>query len=380
MGNMASSRDGDQNGLLSVASRSWKSYRRYWVGAAILTTFIAAWTLTPLNTWPGFTRHVASLVFNDTKRVNEAHRITVEDRWRLMELERVYGQSECQRLGRTSNPKWAWITAIANDQFVLPSVVLGHTLNVFSCQHNMIALVSRDVSEINRGALVKVGWEVIEVEALDCNWLDKKQGRQPRNIGILGTHMRFHVWKFDSYEKLVYIDGDFLVLSNIDELFDVDADFAACHCARPGMIDLCFNAGMAVIRPSKQTFNEIMEYWKNRALKGRCISDQLLFWYFFGGSNRWMPLPYAYNVRRMIYAPMKAYHFAGTIFYLKPWEYCPLPTRQEATSFNGPIRVVEDMFTLWWKFFYDMKDKYRLEDWWKQFQKTVLNSVGTDCR
>ena len=321
-----------------------------------------------------------TLVVNDTDRRDTAHDIMAGERWRLMELERIYGQNECKRKGRVSNPKWGWITAIANNKFVLPSVVLGHTLNVFSCQRKMIALVSRDVSAVNRGALERVGWDVVEVEALDCNWLDKQQGREPRNIGILGTHMRFHVWTFSSYEKLIYIDGDFLVLSNIDELFEINGEFAACHCARPGMIDLCFNAGLAVIQPSKQTYSDIMKYWKERGSNGRCISDQLLFWYFFGGSNRWTPISYAYNVRRMIYWPMKAYHFAGTIFYKKPWEYCPLPTKDEALKFDGPIRVVEDLFVLWWKFFYEMQEKYRLTEWWDQFQKNVLKlRQNGDC-
>ena len=365
--------------LLLAAARVWKVRRRYWIATVVLGIFIPAWTFTRLNTWPGFVHHVTTLVVNDRDRRMVAQHIKAEERWKLMELERIYGQNECQRRGRTSNPKWAWVTAIANNQFVLPSLVLGHSLNQFSCQRKMIALVSREVSDINRDALVKVGWEVTEVEAYDCNWLDKKQGREPQNIGILGTHMRFHLWTFENYEKLVYVDGDFLLMSNIDELFEVEADFAACHCARPGMIDLCFNAGLFVMKPSKQTFNEIMEYWENRARKGRCISDQLLFWYFFGRSNRWKPLPYAYNVRRMIYWPMKAYHFAGTIFYNKPWEYCPYPTRQKAASFNGPITVVDDAFMLWWKIFYQMEEKYSLNDWWKQFQETVLKSDIKDC-
>ena len=98
----------------------------------------------------------------------------------------------------------------------------------------MIALVSKDVSRGARKALERIGWETEIVESMDCNWMERKKRRPTSNTGIIGTHTRFHAWGYTQYSKILYVDADVLLMTNIDEIFHIDADFAAAPCARPG--------------------------------------------------------------------------------------------------------------------------------------------------
>ena len=89
---------------------------------------------------------------------------------------------------------------MVNDDFVVPALVLGQSIQTFSCHKNMIALISRNVSEGTQNALQRVGWETRLVEEMDCDWMDAKVGGD-RNSGLFGrplghrikgTHTRFH--------------------------------------------------------------------------------------------------------------------------------------------------------------------------------------------
>jgi hypothetical protein len=65
----------------------------------------------------------------------------------------------------------AWLTAVANNNYVTPTLALAHTLDQFSCVKTKIALVPEDlelVSETTRDLLRKAGFEVRVKPSLDC--------------------------------------------------------------------------------------------------------------------------------------------------------------------------------------------------------------------
>ena len=98
----------------------------------------------------------------------------------------------------------------------------------------MIALISKDVSENTRKALQSVGWKTRLVEEMDCDWMDAKVGGD-RNSGLFGrplghrikgTQTRFHAWNYTDFSKMIYVDADYMLISNIDELFEIPEHFA----------------------------------------------------------------------------------------------------------------------------------------------------------
>ncbi|KXJ08497.1 Glycogenin-1 [Exaiptasia diaphana] len=270
----------------------------------------------------------------------------------------------CEERGG-SRRDYLWLTALVNDEYAIPAVVLGYSLQSLSCIKNMLVLVSHDVSQPARETLIKVGWQIMDVTAMDCKWMEKQLGQTPSGRGIKGTHTRFHAWKYTQYSKIVYVDPDFMPLSNIDELFEVKADFAAAYCNRPGTVDPCFNAGLIVFKPSLEDHKAIMDIWFSQSKQGTCPDDQRLLYSHYAFHGKWKQLPYAYNVRRIIHYPMKAFHFVCCPPD-KPWKSKCRPSRDEARSFNRGIRNIRDMSLVYWKRFYFALKKYSIDEWYRK--------------
>ncbi|XP_046857927.1 glycogenin-1-like isoform X2 [Xenia sp. Carnegie-2017] len=312
--------------------------------------------------------------------LQEAHTL-----WNLHVFQKKYMSQWCQDVPSRNNV--TWLITLNNDDLATGAVTLGYILRRFSCQRKLTALVTKDLSRKTRNVLAKVGYNIVDVQGLDCNWMDQMRGIPPKNTGIPGTHTRFHAWKMEQYEKIIYVDTDFLPLVSIDELFDIPSEFSAVYHRQPGIFDTCFNAGILVFRPSKKVYKEIIKTWKEMTDAIGCPHDQRVLWYYFAFQGRWNPLPYAYNVWRLsfyplkgiwsplvrsykvdesLYYPMKAYHFAGFGVIRKPWEVKKRPSRKEAAMFSGPLLKREDTISLWWQMFYEAIDVFGLDDWWKK--------------
>ena len=207
---------------------------------------------------------------------------------------------------------------------------------------------------------------------------------RPLGHSIRGTHTRFHVWNYTEFSKIIYLDADLILMTNIDELFDLPDNFAATPCARPGAIDPRFYAGLMVFTPDSKYYQEIMKLWWETTEKDTCPHDQDLLFRYFVDAGNWKALPYAYHVRRQVFRPMKAFHFAYGSRPPKPWSAECRPSRREARVFNGPILTLDDVVLVFWKNFYYLLKKYKLEDWWRatKFFKPAQefgNVTYTDC-
>ncbi|CAB3996804.1 Hypothetical predicted protein, partial [Paramuricea clavata] len=126
--------------------------------------------------------------------LQEAHTL-----WNLHVFQKKYMTQWCQDIPRRDNV--TWLITLNNDDLATGAVTLGYILQKFSCHKKLTALVTEDLSVNSRDILKKVGYEVLLVEGLDCNWMDSLKGNPRKNIGIPGTHTRFHAWKLEQYEK-----------------------------------------------------------------------------------------------------------------------------------------------------------------------------------
>ncbi|XP_078347773.1 glycogenin-1-like [Oculina patagonica] len=333
--------------------------------------FLVVWRPLLLPYFFRYARMVISEFMNDKQRFKDNQLQLALKEWRMYQLETRFGQDWCKENVKPRSDV-TWLTAMVNDDFAVPALVLGHSIRTFSCQKNMIAFISERVSEGTRKALQSVGWNTRLVEEMDCNWLDAKLGGD-RNSGwfgkplghrIKGTHTRFHAWNYTHFSKIIYVDADYMLMTNIDHLFDIPDDFAAAPCSRPGVLDPCFNAGLLVFRPDTKYHQEIMNLWWETTRKDTCPNDQVLLWHYYADADNWKALPYAFNIRRIIYRPLNSFHFA-CCRPPKPWSAKCRPSRKEARGFDGPILIPDDMVLIFWKNFYELLRKYNLDSWWR---------------
>ncbi|CAF4758546.1 unnamed protein product, partial [Rotaria sp. Silwood2] len=93
---------------------------------------------------------------------------------------------------------------------------------------------------------------VILVEELNSNDIEHLRLLSRPELGI--TFTKINCWLLEQYSKCVFLDSDCFVLREIDDLFERE-EFSAAHDA--GWPD-CFNSGVFVYRPSKETFRKLM--------------------------------------------------------------------------------------------------------------------------
>ena len=129
------------------------------------------------------------------------------------------------------------------------------------------------------------------------------------------------------------------------------------------VLDPCFNACLLLFKPDLKTYQEIMKLWRETTKKDTCPNDQVLLNGFYA-HNGWKEIPYAYNIRRICFRPLKSFHY-GCCHPPKPWMEECRPSRKEARAIAGPVITVDDAALVFWKNFYEVLQKYELEDWWR---------------
>ena len=337
----------------------------------LVVIFLVVWRPLLLPYFFRYAKLIISEFMNDKQRFLDNQLELAQKEWRMYQIESRFGQDWC-RDNVTPRSDVTWLTAMVNDEYAVPALVLGHSIRTFSCQKNMVAFISETVSEGTRKALQSVGWETRLVEEMDCNWMDAKLGGdrnsgwfgKPLGRGIKGTHTRFHAWNYTEFSKIIYLDADYMLMTNIDHLFDIPDDFAAAPCSRPGVLDPCFNAGLLVFRPDTNYYQEIMNLWWETTKKDTCPNDQVLLWHYYADAGNWKALPYAFNIRRIIFRPLNSFHFA-CCRPPKPWSAECRPSIKEASDFDGPILIPNDMVLVFWKNLYELLRKYNLNKWWR---------------
>lgn len=299
------------------------------------------------------------------RRENEMMARSAFDKRRLLRSPHA-----CEALsGSAEHTKRAWLTAVANDKYLTPTLALSHTLDQFSCVKTKIALVPDDlevVSETTRDLLRKAGFEVQVKPSLDCM---SAHGSGASEIALYpGEYMRLYGWNMTQYDKIVYVDCDIMLLDNIDELFETpiqDNQMGAAYYEEPTIVDTGENSGLLVIKPREQEFIDLLGEWKALFPSAGCVADQPFLWLFYHQPGRSLQfLPYSYNVRKRVYNPMRVWHFAGPArLGYKPWVYPHTP----AESYDRPIVTFSDVVALWWHFLYGAVKSYGLEQtpWWR---------------
>uniref|UniRef100_A0A673B0X0 glycogenin glucosyltransferase n=1 Tax=Sphaeramia orbicularis TaxID=375764 RepID=A0A673B0X0_9TELE len=148
----------------------------------------------------------------------------------------------------------AFVTMATTDAYCMGATAVARSLRRYGTSRSIVVMVTPNVSEESRRSLWAVFDQVVLVDLLDSSdhlhlsWL-----RRPE----LGpTFTKIHCWTLTHFSKCVFLDADTLVLCNVDELFDREELSAAPD---PGWPD-CFNSGVLVLRPSKNTHRLLLEH------------------------------------------------------------------------------------------------------------------------
>ena len=215
----------------------------------------------------------------------------------------------------SGTPRYAYFTLVARDKYVDGAVCLYKSLRD-KTQYPLIAMIY----ELSDEAIKKltdheiVCRRVQKIESAKAGVGDNK----PRLNDFTYTYTKFHVFGYEEYEKIIYLDSDLIVIKSIDHLFhEVSDGFAACACT-PYWEDR-FNSGVMVIRPNQAIFADMMA--KKDTLYTYDGGDQGFLNSYF---KKWRKLDIKYNAGKRIYSETPDHwaridhhviHFVGG----KPW-------------------------------------------------------------
>ncbi|CAF1414695.1 unnamed protein product [Adineta ricciae] len=217
-----------------------------------------------------------------------------------------------------------------------------------------IVLISNHLSDLIKQTLETSFDELVIVEELNSNDVEHLTLLSRPELGI--TFTKINCWLLEQYEKCVFLDSDCVVRRPIDDLFQREELSAAPDAGWPD----CFNSGVFVFKPSKETFRQLMNFasQQNSSFDG---GDQGLLNDFF---SNWRTgdisrhLPFTYNVTaNAFYSYLPAVtrfrndihvvHFAGAT---KPWQLTYNPQNEQLSgNLTGQSDIQRDFLLFWWR-------------------------------
>jgi len=216
----------------------------------------------------------------------------------------------------------AYVSLCTKESYVKGALVVAHSLRMARTTREIVCLTVEDLPARCKTELLTVFDQLIDVTLTDTGDAKSLQLLGRPDLGVTAT--KIACWTLTQYSKCVFLDADTLVLSNVDDLFDLPELSAAPDVGWPD----CFNSGVFVYVPSRETYGKLLD---TLATQGSFDGgDQgLLNTYFSAWStaDATHRLPFGYNMTTnasYTYAPalarfresIKIIHYIGGS---KPW-------------------------------------------------------------
>lgn len=231
--------------------------------------------------------------------------------------------------------KRAYVTLVTNADYASAAVALVRSLKRTGTVADIVVMHTGGVDPRALGECMALGAIARPVELLDTSPAFNQRhqrdrlhadapftkGNKPAFHTPLDNFAKLRLWEMEEYEAIVFLDADTLVVRNIDRLFAYPE-----FCAAPNVYESVadfhrLNSGVFTARPSRATFNAMMErldapdaFWRR--------TDQTFLETFF---PQWHGLPVIFNMLQYVWFAMPALWDWKSVHvvhyqYEKPWE------------------------------------------------------------
>lgn len=135
---------------------------------------------------------------------------------------------------------------LMNGNDLIGARVLGQSLLDTKTMKDRVAMCTDNVHDETKKTLQADGWVIKNVSMIP----NPCMGNTFMANHFYGTYSKLHAWNLTEYERIVYLDLDVLVVSNIDHLFDCGTFCAPYR-------NFGFITSVMVIEPSNTVFNDL---------------------------------------------------------------------------------------------------------------------------
>ncbi|KAK7337793.1 hypothetical protein VNO77_18380 [Canavalia gladiata] len=273
-----------------------------------------------------------------------AYAETGREVWRgyIPQLTKSTNQNRVQKL--------AYVTVLhSSEGYVCGAIALAQSIlqsekRTFQTRE-LLLLADKSISPESIKGLKAAGWKIRRIQRI-LNPFAKKGSYNEWN------YSKLRIWQLTMYDKIIFIDSDFLVLKNIDHLFVYPQLSAAPN------EDTLFNSGLMIIEPSHCMFRNMME--KSSTVKPYNGGDQGFLNEIF---TWWHRLPAKLNYlktfkqhsgdeKRVVPDDVYTIHFLG----VKPWN-CYRDYDCNWDIQNGQIFASDLAHKRWWQVYDAMPEQ-----------------------
>ncbi|GAB4855536.1 hypothetical protein Ancab_024156 [Ancistrocladus abbreviatus] len=140
----------------------------------------------------------------------------------------------------------AYVTVLhSSERYVCGAIALAQSLRQSNTTKDLILLVDSFISHHSIKGLRAAGWKIKLIRRISSPNANKHAYNK-------WNYSKLRVWQLTQYDKLMFIDSDFIVLKNIDHFF-IYPQLSAVANSR-----WIFNSGIMIIEPSQCLFNHMM--------------------------------------------------------------------------------------------------------------------------
>ncbi len=194
-----------------------------------------------------------------------------------------------------------YATLLSSKDYIDGVLVLNQSLINVQSKYPLKVLISLELYNSFKEIKDILALNKIDHQILDLSFtLPDSISRKIHSKRWIYTFDKLHVFGLTSFEKIVFLDSDMLVVKNIDHLFKKDQlSFATASEQVKGCEDWTLpNSGMMVLKPEKGLPEEIFNIWPQVQSKKSDFSDQDLIHAYFADiiqNNQNWRVPAIYN-------------------------------------------------------------------------------------
>ncbi|CAI5524369.1 unnamed protein product [Closterium sp. Naga37s-1] len=291
------------------------------------------------------------------------------------------GESGCERRGRDSEApqagteKKAWATVLhSSDKYICGALALARSLRRVGTRHELVAFVSKEVSQRAQRSLTLAGWKVVAVGRMRSSF-------KASSNYCKYNHSKLRLWQMAQYSKLIFLDTDMLVLRNLDHLFAMPELTAVSNN------QFQFNGGLLVVDPSPCTFAMLKDalalFETYKDCEQGLLNELYPWWHRLPQSTNflkfaWSNKPEDLAQRRATLAAqppvVDMVHYLGA----KPW-YCYRDF--DCNLLSTERQFADDLaFDMWWKVHDEMSEEEQQQCWMPTWTKAALRAAMEKMR
>ncbi|XP_045794156.1 putative UDP-glucuronate:xylan alpha-glucuronosyltransferase 4 [Trifolium pratense] len=147
-------------------------------------------------------------------------------------------------------PKLAYVTVLhSSEDYVCGAIALAQSIlltrNTIFYPIDLVLLADDSIGPKSIRGLTDAGWKIKRVQRIESPFAKKTAYNR-------WNYSKLRIWQLTMYDKIIFIDSDFLVLKNIDGFFAYPQLSAAPN------ENVIFNSGLIVVEPSQCMFGNMM--------------------------------------------------------------------------------------------------------------------------